>query len=123
MQGEQMQRKIKKIKDDLQKIGEMRPGSLNKQFTKCGKPGCRCQDPDEPKRHGPYYQLSYVHHGKSTSQFIQKQQVATVKRQLANFKKFRALTEEWIDLALTLAKERLKAEKESAKILKKDAAN
>lgn len=118
-----MQRKIDKIKNDLQKIGEMRPGSLNMQFTKCGKPGCRCQDPEKPKRHGPYYQLSYVHHGKSTSQLIQTPQVATVKRQLANYKKFRALTEEWIDLALTQAKERLKAEKENAKMLKKDAVN
>ena len=121
---EKMQLKIEKIKATLQEIGEMRPGSLNKQFTKCGRPGCRCQDPEKPKRHGPYHQLSYVHKGKSTTQFVQKQQVPTVKRQLANYKKFRALTTEWIDLALALAKEKLKIDKEShAKALKESNAD
>ena len=86
---------VEKIKLELQQIGSMRPGSLNKQFTVCGRPGCRCQDPDKPKRHGPYFQLSYVHHGKSTTQFIQKQLVPGVSRQLKNYKTFRALTAEW----------------------------
>lgn len=112
MQLEKMQKRIEKIKAELQLIGEMRPGSLNMQYTKCGRPGCRCQDPENPKRHGPYNQLSYVHRGKSTTQFIQKPQLSAVKRQLANYKKFRALMTEWVDLALDLAKEKLKIAKE-----------
>ena len=111
MQVKKMQQRIDKIKIELQLIHEMRPGSLNKQYTKCGRQGCRCQDPENPKRHGPYNQLSYVHHGKSTTQFIQKSQLSGVKRQLVNYKKFRALTTEWVDLALDLAKEKLKIEK------------
>lgn len=112
MQVEKMQKRIEKIKAELQLIGDMRPGSLNKQYTKCGRAGCRCQDPENPKRHGPYNQLSYVHRGKSTTQFIQNPRLSAVKRQLANYKKFRALTTEWVDLALDLAKEKLKREKE-----------
>ena len=115
MQVGKIQKRIDKIKIELQLIGEMRPGSLNKQYTKCGRQGCRCQDPENPKRHGPYNQLSYVHHGKSTTQFIQKPQLSGVKKQLANYKKFRALTTEWVDLALDLAKEKLKIEKEECK--------
>ena len=113
MQVEKLQKRIETIKAKLQLIGDMRPGSLNKQFTKCGRAGCRCQDPEKPKLHGPYNQLSYVHQGKSTTQFIQDPQVTAVKRQLANYKEFRKLTMEWVDLALTIAKEKLRIEKEA----------
>jgi hypothetical protein len=113
MQIEKMQERIEKIKTELQRIGEMRPGSLNKQYTKCGRANCSCQDAKNPKRHGPYYQLSYVNHGRSTTQFIKATHVKEVKAQLANYKKFRALTTEWIDIALDLAKAKLKIDKES----------
>jgi len=93
----------------------MRPGSLNQQFTVCGRPNCRCIDPKKPKKHGPYYQLSYIHRGKSTSQFVQKEMVSTVREQLKNYKTFKALTAEWVDLALAIAKEKLKAAKEQHK--------
>jgi len=37
MQLEKMILRVEKIKLELQKIGSMRPGSLNKQFTVCGR--------------------------------------------------------------------------------------
>jgi len=73
------------------------------------------QDPEKPKRHGPYYQLSYVHQGKSTTQFIQKELVPMVARQLKNYKKFKSLTSEWIELALAIAKEKLALDKQRLK--------
>jgi len=97
---------------ELQTIGAMRPGSLNRHYTVCGKENCRCKDPAKPRKHGPYYQLSYVHRGKSTSQFIQKSLVKNVKEQLVNYKKFKALMNEWVDLALNQAKENLRLDKE-----------
>ena len=115
MQLKKMILRVEKIKLELQKIGSMRPGSLNKQFTVCGRPGCRCVDPSKPKRHGPYFQLSYVHNGKSTTQFIQKELVPVVSRQLKTYKNFRALTAEWVDLALTIAMEKLAEDKAQLK--------
>lgn len=115
-----IEKRIESIKAELQAIGLMRPGSLNKQFTVCGRQNCRCQDAKAPQKHGPYYQLSYVHKGKSTSQFIQEELVSEVKEQLANYKRFRALSDEWVDLSLTLARERLKRDKERLKNSKKD---
>jgi hypothetical protein len=115
MQLRTMERRVEKIRMELQRTGEMRPGSLNKQMTVCGRPGCRCQDPAKPKKHGPYYQLSYVHQGKSTTQFIQKELVPTVTRQLKNYKKFKSLTTEWIELALAIAKEKLALDRQRLK--------
>ena len=111
MQLKTMERRVEKIKNQLSKIGEMRPGSINEQFTVCGKAGCVCQDPKKAKKHGPYHQLSYVHQGKSTTQFIQKELVPTVKHQLKNFKMFKLLTAEVVDIALAIAKEKLASDK------------
>jgi hypothetical protein len=112
---QKIERRIQRIKTQLAALGEMRPGSLSKQYNVCGKPGCRCKDPEHPQRHGPYYQLSWVHQGKSTTQFIRRPFVAQVKAQLATFKTFRQLTEQWVALALQAAKLRLEAAKEAAK--------
>jgi hypothetical protein len=109
-----LENKIQGIKTQLTALGEMRPGSLSKQYNVCGKPGCRCKDPNQPKRHGPYYQLSYVHRGKSTSQFIRPELRATVRAQTATFKKFRKLIDQWVDLALTIAKLKLDTARQKA---------
>lgn len=119
MQIKKLEKRVEKIKLELQKVGEMRPGSLNKQMTVCGRSGCVCMDPKKPKKHGPYFQLSYVHQGKSTSQFIQKELVSMVTQQLENYKTFKSLTMEWVDLALAIAKEKLAADKEQLKAKKK----
>jgi len=105
-----MQRRIRKIKDELLNLGEMRPGALSKQYNVCGKSGCRCKDPDKPKKHGPYYQLSFSHQGKSTTQFVKKHLVAEVRTQLRNYIKFRKLTDEWVALAVKIAAEKKKLE-------------
>lgn len=118
MEIKRMESRVEKIKLELQKVGEMRPGSINKQMTVCGRSGCACMDQKKPKKHGPYFQLSYVHLGKSTTQFIQKELVSTVTRQLENYKTFKSLMMEWVDLALTIAKEKLAADKEELKIKK-----
>ncbi len=102
-----MEKRIEEIKRELQVIGPMRPGSLSKQYTVCGKPGCRCVDPKEPRKHGPYYQLSFVHQGKSTTQFIRPPFIPEVKVQLANYKRFRDLVDEWVHLALQHSRLRL----------------
>ena len=96
--------KIRKIKQKIFDLGDMHPGSLSKQYNICGTPSCRCKDPENPQKHGPYYQLSFVHRGKSSSRFIKKEYVPVVKRHLDNHKKFKLLVEEWKGFATDLAK-------------------
>ncbi len=110
----QIQQRIQLIKTQLVALGDMRPGSLSRQYNVCGKPGCRCKDPEHPQRHGPYDQLSWVHRGKSTSQFIRRPFVPQVKAELTTYKTFRRLTKEWVALALQAAQRRLQAAKDAA---------
>jgi hypothetical protein len=110
---QRMEQRIEEIKTRLSALGDMRPGSLSKQYNVCGKPGCRCKDPKHPQRHGPYHQLSYVHQGKSTSQFIRPHLLKAVRDQVSTYKTFRKLTDDWIRLALNIAKLKLEAAKKS----------
>jgi hypothetical protein len=103
-----LQQRINQLKSHLMKSGPMRPGSLSQQSNVCGKPGCRCKHPKTPRRHGPYYQLNYVYGGKKTSEFVRPQNLKQVRTQLANYKRFRRLTDQWVGSALTLARLELK---------------
>jgi hypothetical protein len=105
---QKIDQQIQEIKNQLLVLGDFRPGSLTRQYNVCGKAGCRCKDPDHPQRHGPYYQLSYVWAGKSTSRFVRPPLRAEVKKQLATYKQFRRLTDRWITLAIKKAELLLK---------------
>ena len=119
MEIQKMERRVARIKAQLQTVGEMRPGSINTQLTVCGRTGCHCQDEKNPKKHGPYYQLSYVHQGKSSTQFIQKPLLAKVTRQLENYKTFKTLTAEWVELSLAISKAKLQLDRTALKPDKK----
>lgn len=101
-------RQIQAIKTSLLALSDMRPGSLSLQYNICGTAGCACKDPHQPKRHGPYFQLHYVYRGKHTSEYVREADVAQVRAELATFKEFRRLSDQWVGLALQRAKLKLK---------------
>jgi hypothetical protein len=103
--------RIARIKQELASLGAMRPGSLSEQFNVCGTPGCRCKDPKKPRKHGPYYHLNYTWGGKARTQFVKAAEVSAVRAELETYKRFRALTEEWVELSL----ERARLEREVAR--------
>ena len=98
-----LERKIKKTQESLSQLGALRPGSLSKQFNVCGNPDCRCKDPVKPKKHGPYHNLSYTWKGKGKTEFVSAEFVSEVKSQIKNYKKMRALIDQWIELSIELA--------------------
>lgn len=101
---EELQNRIKEIKEEFLTLDELRPGSLGKQFNVCGNPRCRCKDKENPQKHGPYYQLSYTWNGRSTSEFIREIDVEATENHMANYQKFMSLRHEWIECSIQLAK-------------------
>jgi hypothetical protein len=99
----QLQAQISRIKQKLCALGDMTPGALSTQYNVCGNPTCRCKDPENPQRHGPYNQLSFSRKGKSTTRFVRKEELKEVKKQVENYAKFKALVDEWIEISLKLA--------------------
>lgn len=99
-----LQARIQGIKKNISELDEMRPGSLSKQFNVCGNPNCRCKDAQNPQKHGPYFQLSYTRKGKSTTEFVRKELLMGVRKQLQNYQTFKKLYQEWIDLTIEISK-------------------
>ena len=98
---------IKKVKREISALGELRPGSLSTQYNVCGSPGCRCKA-TPPKKHGPYYQVSFSRKGKSSTKFVRKEDLPAIRKQLKNYEKLKTLMDRWIDLATELSNLRLK---------------
>lgn len=107
-----LEKRIETIKGKLSALGDMRPGSLSTQVNVCGNPTCRCKDKDDPKKHGPYYQISYTHKGRSKSEFVKREDLAEVKKQIGNYRRFKQLAGEWVDLSLELARLRKSVKKD-----------
>jgi len=102
MTREQIARRLAHLRAVLAALGPMHPGSLSRQYNVCGRAGCRCKDAKRPRKHGPYYQLSYTWRGKSTTRFVRAPQVGALRAKLANYRRFRGLVNEWVDLAIAL---------------------
>ena len=92
--------------------------SEGRNKEKC--PKCRCKE-DPPRKHGPYYQLSYTRKDKSRSRFIQKEDVAMIKKELVNYAKFKKYVEELIGLRLEQSEVRMNGLR-SGRIVAKKAA-
>jgi hypothetical protein len=84
----QIDKRIGKIKAELAAIGEMRPGSLTRQY----------KDPQSGS--GAYYQLSYTLDMKSRTDYIPRDGVKDVRRQVGNYKRFKSLSSEWVALSI-----------------------
>ena len=113
-----IQRRIEQIKAELAQLGPLRPGHLSQQYNVCGTPNCRCKA-DPPRKHGPYYQLSYTWQRKSHSEFVRLENLAAIRQQLTNYERLRALVEEWIALGLDAAHLQRQGDSPSSKTSRK----
>ena len=103
-----LERRIEKVKKQLAQLGDLRVGSVSKQYNICGTTGCRCKA-SPPRKHGPYYQLSFARKGKSSSRFVRRENLEDVQEQVSNYRRLRKLIDTWIDLATELSDLRLRA--------------
>ena len=84
----QIERRIGEIKTELLALGPMRPGSLTQQYK------------DPANQSGPYYQLSYTRDMKSRTDYIARDSVREVRRQIGSYKRFKSLSAQWVDLGI-----------------------
>lgn len=101
---------IENVKRKLAALGDLRPGTLSTQYNVCGSPGCQCKA-QPPKKHGPYYQVSFTRKGKSSSKFVRKEDLKAIRQQLKNYQQMKELVDRWIDLATELSNIRLARER------------
>ena len=88
----QIEKRIEGIKSELLAFKVIRPGSLTRQYK-------------DPKRQtGAYYQLSYTLDMRSRTEYIRKQWVSDIRRQIKHYKRYKQLNAEWVSLSIEHSK-------------------
>jgi len=93
---------IDRLKQRFLSLGTVLPGSISEQWNVCGTPGCKCKDSANPKKHGPYYQLSFSVGGRSSSMFIRKEDVVEARKCVKRYGEFKKLTMELVQAYVDL---------------------
>jgi len=84
----QIDTRIQKIKAKIAALGEMRPGTLTRQYK------------DPQRKSGAYYQLSYTLDMKSRTEYVPREYVQEARRQIARYKRFKTLSAQWVALSI-----------------------
>ena len=100
---QRLQQRIAAIQSQLAQLGPMRPGCLARQY----------KDPHLKK--GPYYQLSYTHRMQHKNEYIRPDLVPQVEQELAEYRRYRELTQEWIELSIALSRLKIQQWKETTR--------
>lgn len=120
---EKLTRQRDELKTEIAKIGDMRPGSLVRRFRKCGKPTCHCAREGSPG-HGPSWSLTREVNGKTVTKIIPSDAaVQTTKQQISEFRRFRELSRELIEISDKLCDAKLVEAKAEAEATAKKGAS
>lgn len=77
----------------LAESGDMRRGSINEVYRRCGKDNCACADPGHPG-HGPFYAYTTKVNGKTkTLQLRPGSLLSKIEQEVAEYKRFRATSD------------------------------
>jgi len=86
-----LERKKSELLEELLRLRDFRAGSITALVRRCGKPTCRCAQPDDPG-HGPNLRLTYKLNGKTYSESLPDQAaVRKAQTEIAEFRKFQRL--------------------------------
>jgi hypothetical protein len=111
------------IRAELAEIGDMRPGTLVSRFRKCGKPTCHCAK-DGSLGHGPSWALTWKVDGKTVAKIIPEgPAVEQTKEHISEFRRFRELSRELIDVNEKLCDSKLLTAKADAEAMAKKGAS
>jgi hypothetical protein len=82
----------------LAETGDFRRGSVSENYRRCGKPNCACAQPDHPG-HGPRHLWTRSVPGRGTrGRQLAPEEVEKVRRELATYEQFAALSEQIVEV-------------------------
>src|SRR6195256_3322981 len=86
------------IVQQMRRLPDFRSGSITATRGPCGKPPCRCHQPNQPG-HGPNYRLTRKVDGKSVSEsFSSAVELRKAQREVEAFHRFRLLSQELLEV-------------------------
>lgn len=94
----QLEEQRSQILREISHLGDFRSGSVTTIRGRCGKPTCHCHRPNHPG-HGPHVRLTRKEEGKTVSEtFPTPAALRKAEREVAAFHRFRALSQELLQV-------------------------
>ena len=81
----------------LAATGDLRPGSINATFRRCGKPNCACAQPGH-RGHGPRWLWTRSAGGRTRTRQLSPGELDKVRAELAAYREFDALSEQIVEV-------------------------
>lgn len=95
---EALERQRTKLYQQLQAVGDFRPGTISVNFRKCGKKNCACARAGHAG-HGPQYLWNTTQRGQSRAQNLHLgAQLEKVRKELENHRMFLRLCEQLVEI-------------------------
>jgi Family of unknown function (DUF6788) len=102
----ELERRRTELLREFAQLAPFRPGCITALVRRCGKPGCRCSEPEDPG-HGPNLRLTYKSKGKTYSESLATPAVIRkAEREVAEFRKFQQLMREFIQVNTDICRAR-----------------
>jgi len=89
----------------LAATGDLRPGSINATYRRCGKPNCACAQPGHPG-HGPRWLWTRSAGGRTRTRQLSPGELDKVRAELAAYKEFAALSEQIVEVSEAICEAR-----------------
>ena len=90
----------------LAAIGDFRRGSVTENYRRCGKPACACAQPGH-RGHGPRFLWTRTVPGRKTrGRQLATGEVAKVRRELARYAEFAAVSEQIVEVSEAICEAR-----------------
>ena len=106
---QRIQTRIQSVQQQLAQLGPLRPGCLSCQYK-------------EPKtKKGPYYQLSYTYRMRHFNEYIRPDLVPQIQQELAEYRRYRELNQEWMELSIQWSRLKIQQWKETQPSTRKSA--
>ena len=106
---QRIQTRIQSVQQQLAQLGPLRPGCLS----------CQYKEPKTQK--GPYYQLSYTHRMRHINEYIRPDLVPQIEQELAEYRRYRELNQEWMALSIQWSRLKIQQWKETQPSTRKSA--
>jgi len=89
----------------LAATGDLRPGSINATYRRCGKPNCACAQPGHPG-HGPRWLWTRSAGGRTRTRQLSPGELGKVRAELAAYREFAALSEQIVEVSEAICEAR-----------------
>ena len=118
----ELEARRRQLFQELEELGDFRPGMISSNYRKCGKKNCVCAQPGH-QGHGPQYLWNTTQNNRSRSQVLRLgPELEKVENEIANYRRFGALCNELVAVNEQLCRLRpipeIKDERELARLKK-----